>query len=312
MSETTKNSDKYVDAFTDNFVNTDDFPAPIEDEKLGDRLKPVQSLLETVQTALSVSLGLLSLIILTGFVIVNSYLARKTDVHGYSLTNGQYIAAGTLYLMIVVVSVVALGAVFRVLPFTNRFYFQPPAIAVRIEQLERQIREARLRYKKLTSKRTLSIDNTKPTRRGELQQMLTLQQDIYSAQATLSVFKKTAKRTMRNRQLITYSLGVFLLLVVGIGYANVIYPVVPRALGGGYPATIVLSLKPEYPPYSLMLTADSSNPIYTRELLLLAELNDGLLVQDQVTGNVVAIKNEAIVAIVDDGFVPVPSPTPTS
>ena len=115
--------------------------------------------------------------------------------------------------------------------------------------------------------------------------------------------------------------AVVAVLAFGYLFGARLYSMLPRAIGGGSPATIVLVFDNVETHQLLRLTGDPMQPRRTGTLLLLAELTDGILVADTNNGHVATVKNDLIVARLDDqvnlGVITptptyTPSPTPTT
>lgn len=283
-----------------------------------DQLKPVQSLLDTMQTAFSLILGTSSLILLTGFVIVNAYLLRVTDIHLLSVSTRQCIAAGFLYVFVWLV----VAAAFRLWPFGTNFFWEPIPEARDLKMLQDSLRYQYEERNKLqiefhNAKLATYMHSTSPayaeapdltiqelgeieTRANELQEKLAnVSNEIIHTQLLIGNMRDKFRRKLRERGLRIFGKETALLLIVSIFYAAIIYPVIPHALGGGKPTAVVLALKPEYPVTSFELSR-GSNQSNTSFVLLLAELEDGLLVKDPATGRIVVVKDEAIIGIIDD------------
>src|SRR5687768_5838888 len=63
-------------------------------------VKDIQSLIALVSTVLSSVLGLGVLATISGFVVVNQYLSRYTDIHSFNISPNKFIAAGIPVLII--------------------------------------------------------------------------------------------------------------------------------------------------------------------------------------------------------------------
>lgn len=246
---------------------------------LEDGLEPIKNFLEFVQTIFSIGLGLSTLMLLSGFIIVNSYLRRFTDVHAYNVSTGQYFAAG--------ISFWAVGILFTaIIMFLNGFEFS----------------EGRLRAP------------------GTYQGFLLIDLMVNPTKLKKHLFKRGRSQEEAQNYIRQYRTPMIILsfiIVMGIGsaYGIFLYGTIDRQLGGGRPSTVILSLKPEYPALSLGLTSNLAGPNITTTVWLLAELTDGLLIADPNTGRVVAVRNDAIVAVIDDTVAEsliVPSATPTA
>jgi hypothetical protein len=107
-------------------------------------------------------------------------------------------------------------------------------------------------------------------------------------------------------------LAVSVCVILGsIAYGALVYGQVPRWLGGGKPATVVLHFDDTTGPQELGLTGNPARPAESETVDLLAELTSGVLVRDAVTNRVVAVDNRYLLAIADDDFVGAPVSTAT-
>lgn len=308
------------------------------DLDIEEQLRPVQSILSTLQAALSLILGFSSLVLFTGFIIVNMFLARFTDIHGFSILPQQYIAAGFLYVMVWVVVAIA----FRIWPFGVNFFWEsiPEARVVRMLQaslkgqyerrnkLQEDLHLAILRpsmfvhpeFQMITPPSPEDLEQNKAEVAELSEKLANVKIEIGNTKMQLDNARIAFRSKIGERGLRVFGKETVLLLTVSIIYGLFVYPIIPHVLGGGKPATIILNLHSDYPASTLRLSS-SSNQTTTGSLLLFAELTDGLLVADPSTGQFVVVKNEAIIGIIDDNIVsslieststPTPTNTPTS
>ncbi len=225
----------------------------------------VEGVSRAFQRLISFIVGVAASLTAGGFVVVNSHLARYTDIHGYTLRPAQYLAAGVGLL---VPPFLAIGIV------AAAYYFGRFLGAV-------------MRRRKPASPNDASED-------GDDTGVLT---PVVRTLDTWLLPEST-------RRLIFISGMILYTLLFGLVYGATIYGSVPRYLGGGQPQDIVLVFEDVSMPQLLNLTQDTTVPQRTGVVLLLAELNDGLLVVDTVNGQVATVKNESLLAVLDD----VPSP----
>lgn len=77
--------------------------------------QPDSGILRFAQSVLTFVLGLSALMTASGFIIVNSYLASYTDIHGYSINPSQYITASIgafIFSMLLLIPLYALSYLF--------------------------------------------------------------------------------------------------------------------------------------------------------------------------------------------------------
>jgi hypothetical protein len=238
----------------------------------------VESVARAIQNLISLVLGLAAALTAGGFIVVNSHLAKFTDIHGYSVNPRQYLAAGVGLLIppFLAVGIVA-GAYYlgRLLGtfLRNRDQSQPVETAPR------------------------------PTRRIVPQRLT----------PTLRILEGLAEKRNFRRLLIAFGLGLYTILF-GLFYGEYIYGSIPHYLGGGRPEPMLLVFNDAENLSLLHLSAAwhiPSNRV-TRTVLLLAELNDGVLVADTNTGHVAYVKNSLLTGVVDEAIVEwIITPTPT-
>jgi hypothetical protein len=86
------------------------------------------------------------------------------------------------------------------------------------------------------------------------------------------------------------------------------YSLVPRELGGGQPASVILTFNEEQPLDLWNFAINPEQPRLSEPLQLLIELNDGVLVRQGENYPAVIVKNHIIDAI-QDASIPMPQPT---
>lgn len=254
---------------------------PDTDKKLS-----LEKALSLTQNAISLVVGLGALVTGTGFIVVNSYLAKFTDALGYNIVPGQYIAAG-IGVWGITICIVGILSVF-LYSFFGKF-------------TDKGLRKQRykLSYGLASVIAPLSLFTKIPATIS-----LNLLSTIVEPFSAVIVSRITA--------IILIAISS---VIAGWLYGNIIYGHLPRFLGGGEPTTMTLVLKKDVQPTDFGLTPNSQQNQQTSTLLLLANLTDGLLVADTNNGQVTAIKDEMILGIVDDvkaQWVITPTPTPTS
>lgn len=300
-----------------------DIQSPRDEEAyiktMASRLQSAHGVLQAIQTALSVVLSFTTLIVLVGFFIVNIYLFRATDLVGFNVVGGRYISTG-ISLVIWFMLILGLFSLYK--PVRNFIFLPIPSrinktiVNHRIEALQHQAEMINEEYQALCrdtygyGEPGESFETTDEIER-KLAELEHIQQRIISESNIINNDNVYVKRKTRIKWL---AITVAFLFSSWI-YALLWYPVLPHVFGGGLSVTITLSIRSEYSLLSLGLSQASSTSSNTSTVWLLAELTDGILVADQTTGKVVAIKNDIIAAIMDDGFATsliVPTETPTA
>jgi hypothetical protein len=234
------------------------------------REKPGVSNLENVTKALqnliSLVLGLIAFLSAGGFIVVNSHLARFTDIHGYNISPRQYVAAGV-------------GLLF------------PPLLALAVV------------FVAYYAGRLLGILTLNPrfnsTFKGNLSNNMVAQKIAPSVHYFDSlVSNPTVRRLM-------FAVGIgFYILVFGNFYGAYIYGTIPYYLGGGRPETILLVFKEPATATMLGFSTDGQINNRTRTMLMLAQLENGWLVADTTTGQVAAVSQDVLIGVMDDVIQP--------
>lgn len=214
-----------------------------------------------LQSVITLAVGVGTLLSASGFLIVKSYLSKLTDIVGYNIAPAQYVTAGIGFWL--------LSALILRLFWTGIRRRELRVLDSRLAEVDREI--ARF------------VPN-----RGK-----SAQADAVLAEAVRT--KQAMRATDR------FYLAVRLILYIAgasIIYGNILYGHIPRSLGGGEAATAVVILTPGVTAQDVNLTGMSSYP-NRADVLIFAELNDGLLIQDRVSGHMVMIPSGDLVAVAD-------------
>lgn len=216
---------------------------------------------QVIQNIISLVLGLASLLISGGFIVVNSHLANYTGIHGYNVRPTQYLVAGIGLLM----------PLFLAATFILSIYY----------------------FGRFIGAASLNIKQPQPPDKEVARDSV--------FRTTMSKIKLTAESRRFRMLLFTMGLIIYTILF-GLFYGVYVYGSVPYYLGGGRPEPMVLVFDAAETPEVLGLTVDPVEPRRTRTVLLLAELTNGVLVADTVSGRVVAVKNETLTGLIGDRF----------
>lgn len=264
---------------------------------LEDRLKSAQDLIQFIQGAFAVVLGSSTFMLVSGFIIVNSYLARITDIHGYNVSTGQYFGAGIGFFISVTLGVIAVRAG---IPFISRRIYKPERSPLFHGVLFLCL------IALIAAMFVFFADGRLTPVEGVVIFVLVFMESVIAYSIT--------NRSNRFDKLISVYFSFVIILAFVAIYSDYVYPNLPRSMGGGRPATIILVLKEGNFLPSFALSPGDINPNNTNSLMLLAELTDGLLVVDPRTGRAIAIRNELILAVIDDRvaealIIPIRTPT---
>lgn len=223
---------------------------------------PYQNLLAFAQQVVSGVISLGVLFTASGFIIVNSYLAKFTDAFAYFILPTRYLTAGIGLWIIWIICILIIG------PIIYRYIKRLQHVEKQMDMLATARNKTRLSSHILDFTIVLQLA-------GELRSYLQIQ-----------------KRSFLWGMLIYLFVG-------GYVYGNVIYERIPHFLGGGVSPEVRILIKPDSSVWQIGLAPDPNHPQQTQSMKLLAELNNGLLLQDINTGIILAIYYEDIAAIVD-------------
>ncbi len=247
-------------------------PLTPETPKKTDLLTQIDSVAKAVQNTLAAIVGFGALLTASGFIIVNIYLATLTDIQGYIVAPSQYLTAGAgLFILL---------SVFGVIAFFILRWLQP-----RLDKAAEEL-----------NKRAESQAKRPQGRRIWVYISLLMLRDYISG---------FASRTF------AILVIVYVTLFGGVVYGLSIYPLLPHFIGGGRPISMALVFDKPESLQALGLTVDPAEARRTETLLLLAELTDGVLVADTNNGRVIAVKDDLIIARVDNQIaIQVMTPSP--
>ena len=259
-----------------------------------DKNESLSALIGNIQSGITLIIAVGAFVTATGLAIINVYLSKFTDIHGFSVNSTQYLPAGISLLSILVVTIVIsalilsgwnyIGQAFSSkLPVLSlkRGWFIIKALGVFLVYLVL----GALIYSKIPTFISLLV--------------------VTGIYAALVVYGKPPIRAGFQKPFSGSGIYVFgsLLLYAIIGgsvYANSVYGNIPRYLGGGQPATAILVFKDEATLNQLGFSPDPIQATHTQNILLLADLTDGIMVLDPITGRVVGVKNESLLGTIDD------------
>lgn len=216
-----------------------------------------------------------------GFFTVHSYLSTFSSLFSYNFNPIQYVGAGTSFIIMLVIAccitiwnyglVFILFVVLLLLLIATIYTIK---LSKRSESISQQVLKDNFidsfqTYEKITS-------------------------PLYKFFQWLDKFR---------------ILWIFLLVIsLGFSYGRVLYSVMPREIGGGMPATIILTFNEEQPLNLWNFAINPEQPRLSEPLQLLIELNDGVLVRQAEGYPAVIVKNHIIDAI-QDVSIPMPEPT---
>ena len=269
-------------------------PAPIPPEPTAakppiDVFKEAENVFEFVQRFLALIAGMIAVLTGAGFLIVNVYLAKFTQIHGFDINVSQYLAAGIGFLLVLLAAALATVVLSAVITFlarqkneTIRTIVNAIVIAIAITLTSRL---------SFSSELANFINVITFTILG-LRFVVEILPD--------SLHNRLARYSPRNSRNIV-QVGLFLLLGLGgtFFYSQYGYGSLPHYLGGGAPEPIVLSFGDGDTAQALGLSVEAGEPRRTQTVLLLAELSNGLLVADTVNGRVVEVSNSQVIGRID-------------
>lgn len=258
------------------------------------------------QSAITFALALGALLTATGFVIVNAQLSTFTDIHGYSIQSSQFLSAGVGLLIFI-----TLINIFIYIIFINSLVLRVVIIFIFLYILINIFLTFGDAGESLISVIAVLISGL-----ATLLQSTKLFKGDFVYEIILTpmqrLLKSISKDPLKASRIVIFTLYV---LVLGILYGASFYRIIPRFLGGGRPESIILVFNDSTTLSQIGLAKDPIYPNRTQIVLLLADLNDGMLILDRLSGQVVAIKNDSVLAVYDDKvnqeYLVTPTPKPT-
>ncbi|MEZ4668164.1 MAG: hypothetical protein R3E39_09630 [Anaerolineae bacterium] len=242
----------------------------------------IETLVGTIQNLLASVLAIAGILTAGGFIVVNTYLAQYTNIQVYTINTKQYLAAGV-------------GLLFPV-----------GLAALVIYIFDTFGRSYGTRLNRITGR----VENGKG--------LTAIEQSV--ARKMLPKSSKLQLRLLRMRFWILLVGLIYYTVFFGLLYGQYIYGTVPRFLGGGKPEPVILVFNDPELPALFNLTEDPQVPRRSATVLIMAELEDGLLVLDARTGQVAALKQQFLTGVMSalpvnpassSATNPVPSPTAT-
>lgn len=287
---------------------------------LNDRIKSSISIIQSV-FAFVLSLG--AILTATGFIIVNSYLVRFGTIQGFSVITGRYVSATLWFLLLFIIMfgyAIVIGLIFRrtriggilkwlaVLGLFMKIIIElitnPITLSIEVQTIISLLfihgAIALFEIFGADEEEQTPLDYGRiPKERPRLYAILTVLEPIIPSITRLAKW---------GNRLIALAFGWILVMRI---FTDVFYPSLPQYLGGGQPLPVELILKQseitDYLPLSWITGTRRTQPI-----LILSELNDGLLVHDVLLNKTMIIKDEFIGAIVDVSIPTAISGTSTS
>ena len=250
------------------------------------KLSLAETFLKNLQSTITFIVGLAAIFTASGFIVINSYLSKYTDIFGYNIVATQYITAGIgawLWGFLVLGYIVIASAVL----------ITPVSVASFII------------YFVVLQTSICSYSSPEPLRK----QWVSAYKDVL--QKTRSALKRIYQSNVY-RVILAFIGLVFGILGFSV-YCTSVYETMPRYLGGGSPSEIIIVLNNPAKPTDFGLSQDANFQNRTMVVDRLAELTDGILVFDRHTETVAAIKDSAIIGIIDpnSGIRPIATPEAT-
>ncbi len=224
------------------------------------------SILETIKNVLPLLTQLTTFIILGGFVVVHSYLATITDLFTYRISINQYIAAG--------ISLIFYIPIFILGKFAESLGRALLLVALLALLAALYVVVYVVRHRRLSKDPEKSIEEAI----GKISHFL----------AKLQPFRRAF-----NYFTVLY-LIIFAILT-GLLYGRTSYPTIPRWLGGGYPASVILIFNKDHDVSAMPFPVTNSRSAI---VTLLAELTDGVLVWDEQSKTAIEVKADILDSIV--------------
>lgn len=228
--------------------------------------------LKSAQSVLTFALGLTAFLTAIGFIIVNSYLAQYTDIHGYSVHPGQYIAAAIgaiVFSSLIILSLSILLLIFTLVVGVVVSIFVVPLMS--------------------TLNKTVS---PKISSWGALR--------FFFSGAYWKVFIRIVSESMtKTRKRLLTGAVILIIILASAAYGVSVYGLIPRYLGGGAPVEVYIVLADNEPISAFRLSTVDSYPNIISNVQILAELNNGLLIYDPNNILSAIIDNNEIKAIFD-------------
>ena len=273
------------------------------------------SLMRTVQNFVALALAWIAIPSAAGSVIVSSHLSQYTDVHGFSINSGRYLAAGVILIIFLVLSIFLLWVSYKfieiltsssvtklseekatrlrvigVLVLVGIVVFvmwsesvSPGTIAFIIISL--------LAIGLLNFVYTLSHVTEEEMREGGVRAIFarTMTQNPQDA------LRDVVRQPLSMTGVYLFIVAIFYMAVAGYLFSITVYRQIPRPLGGGDATAVNVIFADENQLELLRLPTISRNE--TATLCLLAELTTGFLVYDPDAEEAVAIKHDSILGI---------------
>ncbi len=239
------------------------------------------TVIEMLKNILPILSQLTAFIAVGGFVVVQSYLAKTTDLFTYNISLSQYLAAGVSLLFYIPIFIAARfvqsfgQALMLLLVVALAFGIYIVQYIIRQRQQQSEIRQS---FNK-------ALEN--------LEQFLLRIQPFHRAFNYFSLIYL-----------------FFWACLVGLLYGQTDYGTVPRWLGGGQPAMVILLFNKDFNASVMPFPVNNSR---SSPVKLLSELTDGILVWDEQSHTAVKVKNDVLDGIIGAAPRTIPVlPTPTA
>ncbi len=255
----------------------------------------VNNLVGTVQNLIALFVGLTAILSGAGFVIVNVHLSKFTDIQGLNISPDQYIFAGIGFVVFGFINLIVYICSEYMQNLNEKFKeFKPQT---RYQWIKKCFIRLLLLFLSILPiiifLRILSFLNTST--------YLVLELVSYVLIYTIKFRKQIAKSLsgVTNKIILMVALLTYI-IVGGYTYAESVYQFIPSYLVGGQPKTAIVVFKSEVDLNGFGIAQNPTQKTHTQNILILADLRDGLLILDPTSGQVVAIKDESILGIYDD------------
>ncbi len=240
-------------------------------------------IVKNAQTVLSFVVGTAAVLTASGFVIVNTHLARYTNVHGYNISPTQYLTAG-IGLWVIVLIVAAIQGLVN---------FRNPT-----KDYKQLIREKLLFVIPTLMILGISLISTVITG------VISGAEIASFTGAMLFTIVTVIPTILRTIWRHGYIAGIAVwALAAGVLYGRFIYSEIPRYLGGGALVPVSILFKDGQNIQQLGFESLPGQTNATYQIKILAELTDGLLVyneHDPIHPYAVIVKSDMIDGIIDE------------
>lgn len=222
-----------------------------------------------------------SLLIVIGFFTIQSYLrslSPSSGIFSYNISLTNYLSAGiSLFL----------GVFLYILQITFPVFLNTLVIIIGLYVVFSLFN---LGYRYILSKNkdvNKNVNKFTPI----IRKIWNIAKIIYNSYIVLSVIS-----------------SLIMIILLSIAYGQFLYPRIPRYLGGGEPANVIIVFDEAQPTQESVwgFPINPTNPRHSEQLQLIIELADGVMVRHESTNTVVILKNDVIQGII---YVQTPAPS---